>query len=730
MNNQVYISGPLAVAVFMIKGVAFDADATNVSGTMMRALLVPTKGPVSYGVESLVRSVAAPDSVTGKKVEMYFSILQCSSHGADLDDLRRKMNIAEDILVGSGYKGDWLSCKDISALHSSILSNSRIGITRDPAPMQKVSGSLDNVADCLIRYSEEPLEAFSLIAYPGRKEALNVNVSVFATDDVRASVIAKSFNSRMMCRTFMTSRNYLAVRMKCLSQANNSSIARGHITMLPTSMTEFLTDHMPTQPYILGNGILNNDDGLYLGDIGKKRFTPAAASLFNLAVVGRPGSGKSNFLANLIQSVNMKGIHCFIIDLFDSDFRSLAKSIDAAVFTQNSPTEMLLNPFDIEGLSPDETQEFAKNYLLESLSLFTPQDGFVTRALADYYKTERPARNAENFIEYALDHFRKNNSYDERLEQSHFGALEQRLKKLNDSMTGVGTFQLAPLVKHNTMVELGNISSIETKTMMVSYLLHLLFLMKKKAYKAGKMSPTFIFIDEVSVLTDVAKSDLNIAAQGLKRFLLDLIKMGRKYGMYIVSANQELREFEAYFEQSHVKVLLNSMWHDQMGYEFLPYKNCVHRLKVGEAVLSMPEVQQAFVFQTPICTALQERWTDDRLLRYMNEQYPQYVHDRASTSDRQKPSCDVNDCRMASSGTIKAMAEEVISYVCNCLNNPDRAAAKEWRRGFNLRKFVKGIVRASTFSDENADSIIEEIGRQVMNTHNQVLITYIEDQLI
>ena len=100
------------VAAFKVTGVSVEAGSETFN-TLLRSITPFEKGPVKYGVEILLRSIPSSDSVTGKILETYISLIQSAGYGFHLDRFLRKMDVVEHTLTSSGYEGVWVMKEDI-----------------------------------------------------------------------------------------------------------------------------------------------------------------------------------------------------------------------------------------------------------------------------------------------------------------------------------------------------------------------------------------------------------------------------------------------------------------------------------------------------------------------------------------------------------------------------------------------------------------------------------------
>lgn len=723
-----------AIGGFRILGIPPEATTSRPQTNLLSDLLssLQPSGGYRYIIEILACSVPDNNFIKGKGVEVYISIIQHSEcYHTNKSVLLRKLDIAKEILEYEGYRLAHISETQIAKLHHR-LSNCRFSAaTRDSqSDGTTLSGDLDQVISTLINHEKAELEAFSILMWASNKDMVKINTAVFAGMKRRISLIAKSFNTRLKTNIQETRQAmYLKKRLSHLYESRDiAAFSRKNIpNVLPTGKTDSLKDFNPRQAQCLTKDILDNDEGLHLGSIGNRRFTPPLNYLYNMAVLGRSGSGKTSFLGTMIESLSKKGIHYIVLDLFDSDFRALAEMTNAAVFTMGHETSLELNPFAIDGLSNDELREFAKEFIMGTLSFEPPLDGFILNALPKYYKSD-VSRNSEDFRRFSLRDYKLNNSYGPEAEKGVGGVLDSRLLKLQTCTSGKNSFKSASLLKNNSIIELAGVSGVESKAIIVSYILHLLMMLKMKAYKSGNVSPTFVFIDEVSALTDIVRaSDINIAAQGLKRFLLDIIKRGRKYGLFLTLATQEMTNFESYYQQSHVKVVMNSYYSEQMGYEYLPYKDTVHRLEVGSAICSMPEVHTAFLFKTKKFAGFKKRWDDDMTLSYMKDNFPEYVRDCLEADEN---ASEAKEKAIAPFTPEIEIAKKIAKYIITKLMDPDREKVAQWKESFNIRKFILQVLSEANLSEKLVNEIFVEIIILAGTMKQNLLIDYLKEKQI
>ena len=687
MKDRIYIADKgRAVAVFKMTGVSAEADLQTWN-SLLRSVTVTSKGPARYGVEVLLRSERCEDTVTGKKLEAYISLIQSAQYGVDMDRLQRKMDVVESILIRSGYEGVWIMKEDIASLHTSLLSSGMIGITCDPK--RKVAGDVDSVADALVRYAADESEAFSIVAY-GSGDNVRVNTVVLAASEARVPVLAKAFNSELMTCSRELSDNrkgYLAVRMSCVNKRYNSSCKWESIpSLLPTSRTESLATWLPVQPQVLGKDFIENQDGIYIGTLPSgRKLTIPVKTFHSSAIVGRPGYGKSYLLGHLVKTLGQMNQHVVVLDLIDSDFRSLAKDLNAPVFAQDrGDTSLQLNPFRVKGFTVKENQKLCTDFLLSALSLFAPQDTFLRDTICDYFSSRNEARGIWDFIQYFEQNFKRLNNYAAEMQSNHIGALKSRLRKLQSCISD-REFDPEMILRNNAIIELENVDSKEDKAIILLFLIHVLIMIKRKEAKSGIVKPTFLVIDEMAELLNGKLNDTDVGGMSLRDMLLKVILTCRKVGLYLVTATQDFQAVEPYFAQSHLRILLNSKYCKEMGEEFSHYQQMLPKLKVGQCVLEMSEFSQPLLFQTPEFS-FGYKLSDEEVSAYMRERFPEYVASSIKPYD---------------------VAVSVMSYIVTQLSELKGNELEIWKPNFNVRDFVTKVLTSAGKPEILEDVLVE-----------------------
>ncbi len=689
-DSKIYIADRhTAVAAFKMTGISLEAEANSETfKELLQSITHSEKGPVRYGVEILLRSVSSPDSVTGKILEAYISLIQIQSseYGIHLNRFLRKMDIVEHTLTSSGYEGVWMMNKDIASLHTSILSGGLIGMTSNPTRM--VSGNIDNAMNALVRYSEGESEALSIIAY-GCNDGVRTNAVVLASSAARISVLAKAFDSRLRCciRKLRNNINYLPARLSCINKKNNSSSDWGRKlpSLLPSSRIESLATMLPAQPMILGKDFIDNPEAIHLGNIpatGSKLTIPVN-SAHSCVIVGRPGYGKSYFLGSLVKTLSDMNQHVIVLDLIDSDFRSMATQINAAVFSQDrGDTSLDLNPFRVKGFSEQETQKLSTDFLLSAISMFAPQDTFLRDTVSAYYSESiNESKGIFDFIQYFQQTFPKLNKYAGEMQSNHISALKSRLRKLQSCISD-REFCPDMILKNNAIIELEKMDSREDKAISLLFLLNFLIQIKRREAKSGVVTPTFLIVDEAAeLLSGGLDKDIDVAGRNLRDMLLKVIRTCRKIGLYLICATQDYHSVADYFQQSHVRILMNNKYLKEMGTEWEPYQLLLPKLKVGQCLIEMSEFSKPLLFQTPEFT-FGPKMSDEMVTQYMREKFPEYISGI-------KP-YDV--------------ALPVVSYVLSQLSELKGNELEVWKSNFNIREFITKILTTA-----GKQSILEDV---------------------
>ena len=675
-----------AVAAFKMTGISLEADSET-----FKELLQSTseKGPVRYGVEILLRSVSSPDSVTGKILEGYISLIQSSGCGIHLNRFLCKMDVVEHTLTSSGYDGVWVMKEDIESLHTSMLSGGLIGITSSPA--RAVSANLNSVMDALVRYSGSESEAVSIIAYGyGCNDGVRTNTVVLASSAARISVLAKALDPRLRCCVRKVRNGiigYLPARLSCINKNNDSSSDWGRKlpSLLPSSRIESLANMVPPQPMMLGKEFIDNPEAIHLGNIpatGRKLTIPVN-SAHSCVIVGRPGYGKSYFLGSLVKTLSDMNQHVIVLDLIDSDFRSMATQINAAVFSQDrGDTSLDLNPFRVKGFSEQETQKLSTDFLLSAISMFAPQDTFLRDTVSAYYSESiNESKGIFDFIQYFQQTFPKLNKYAGEMQSNHISALKSRLRKLQSCISD-REFCPDMILKNNAIIELEKMDSREDKAISLLFLLNFLIQIKRREAKSGVVTPTFLIVDEAAeLLSGGLDKDIDVAGRNLRDMLLKVIRTCRKIGLYLICATQDYHSVADYFQQSHVRILMNNKYLKEMGTEWEPYQLLLPKLKVGQCLIEMSEFSKPLLFQTPEFT-FGPKMSDEMVTQYMREKFPEYISGI-------KP-YDV--------------ALPVVSYVLSQLSELKGNELEVWKSNFNIREFITKILTTA-----GKQSILEDV---------------------
>lgn len=487
--------------------------------------------------------------------------------------------------------------------------------------------------------SDIPDSMFSIML-KGDGDHVGFSIQVFAREEMQAALIYLNFVQGMN-NTFLP--EYCKMELKNLS--DYWSLFRLDTSFPPAIMSYAELSNVLQLPFgqgsgipvapqqrrlpLFGHGLINGNDvpmGEVIGNVGKTLTLPLQRQVSHMSVLGISGSGKSNFLLHYLNEMyNNYGIPFLVIDPVSTEFRTLKFSLKDErlnVFTPGSeisPFEFNLFALSCENLSVREYKMVLKDYLRNSLQLFSPLDKLIDETVDSIFLQKGwldvSTQKLRPGSVFTIDDFIK--TFDQVFEQSKFkGNLQNmassgrvRLNALRGFFNSVARMPLADVMSVPTVVELGRLQSAEAKSTMLLYLLSMvkLYMMESAARirrdtgESQVRKPSLILvIDEAHSILEMHEQGegMNIAQHGVVNTINQLLLEYRKYGLSVVVADQRVSVLQDVLTNTHVQVIFKQI--DPVGKQ------------VASDIISLDEVQmlamqktgQAFVkhegLETPI----------------------------------------------------------------------------------------------------------------------------------
>lgn len=399
--------------------------------------------------------------------------------------------------------------------------------------------------------------------------------------------------------------------------------------------------HMPPVPKFLPATNVTADNSLAIGKVGKLNFYLSKENIaHHTMLLGMSGMGKTVLLNNMMHELYKNNIHFVNIDLSTQAFRRVAPATKSMVYTVDANVSpMDLNLFNVEGMDPKRTKGMASTLLKNLLEEdFKAIHQFVDDAFDTFQGT-----SVLEFIKHALTTYDQNDYYNGEL-RSMRGSLEVRLNELKKLNNGY-MFHLEKILKENTIIEFANVDEEKTRALYIYFILLNIWLQKKYSYnQSGIARPTVLFIDEVHRLLDT--DNCKYAAMALKQLLKDILAEGRKFGLWLVLADQTFDIISHFYYQAGTKVIFKSPYHDGMNDYFHTVKTYIPTLEKGKALIYTSEMEAP----TPVeLDAPHPEFTinmnDKDLMKHIHMNFKSIYDDQYRSSRAKKLLNDFRDMR-------------------------------------------------------------------------------------
>jgi conjugal transfer ATP-binding protein TraC len=282
-------------------------------------------------------------------------------------------------------------------------------------------------------------------------------------------------------------------------------------------------------------------------------YSPVDGGNFNIAVVGKSGSGKSVFMQENFTSVRGAGGMVFIID--DGKSFKNSSQLQGGKFIEIKDG-ISINPFtmiDWESIKCSKDRANAvHNFFISLISqicrpinpINEDEKSLIAKATRNIL-TNHQSSGSLNLIADELLKVAKTPIQME-IAQSLELSLRVFTEKYNHFFTGQSDIKM-----DNKLVvfELSNIKGEEMRDLKSVVMMTLMYLIEEKIYKGDRKTPSSLIIDEAWDL---------LHGEGMKLFIGGYVRRIRKYGGNLVTGTQSINDY--YKNPAARAVLENSQW--------------------------------------------------------------------------------------------------------------------------------------------------------------------------
>lgn len=234
-------------------------------------------------------------------------------------------------------------------------------------------------------------------------------------------------------------------------------------------------------------------------------------------ISGSTGSGKSNTVYEIIRQLHHDGIKFMVIEPTKGEYKNVFGGFqDVSVFGTNpKKTELLiLNPFRFEDdIHVLEHVDRIIEIFNACWPMYAAMPAVLKKAVIESYKgcgwnlitsecDNYPARYpsfADLLI--CLDKVIEESAYDGEVKSNYKGSLETRVESLSNGLNGLifsnNEVESSVLFDNNTIIDLSRISSLETKSLIMGFLI-----MRLNEYRVSQSSEANAQLKHVTVLEE------------------------------------------------------------------------------------------------------------------------------------------------------------------------------------------------------------------------------------
>lgn len=616
--------------------------------------------PPLFELELVCNSCQVSDQLHGGKPHFFLVVYLASLVSVEKEyllDIKSLMSSETDALISVLHRMGYMTKvygtdADNPVEAAGLIPSGLVGRTvwmatssGEKAEHQLLSIGIPTAFDNLIEMMSDIPDSLFSIFLRSDGDRTGFNIRVFAREQMQAALIYINFVEGMKA-------NYVPVYDKV--QIRNVVDYWTHFRLdngmeFPVISYEELSNILQL-PFGLRSGIpvtpqqrrlplfepgLINGDGICVGDVvgsvGKRLTLPLHSQVNHLSVLGISGLGKSNFLLYYLNEMyNRYDIPFLVIDPVSTEYRKLKSSLNGGrlnVFTPGSevsPFEFNLFALSCESLTVREYKSVLKDYLRNSLHLFSPLDKLLDETIDTVFLNNGwldvstakylPGRafNIQEFMQAFDLTFAKSRFTGNQVNIAASGKV--RLNSLRSYFDTVASLPLAEILSTPTVVELGKLQSADAKSTMLLYLLnmvklHMMEVSARRSAESGngqiKQPCLILVIDEAHSILEMQErgETMNVAQRGVIDTINQLLLEFRKYGLSVVIADQRVSVLQDVLTNTHVQVIFKQI--DPRGKQMaadiisLDEVQMLADQRVGEAFVKHGKLEKPVQVQTP-----------------------------------------------------------------------------------------------------------------------------------
>lgn len=482
----------------------------------------------------------------------------------------------------------------ISTMRIWMCSNTLMESPRNYAPVTLLSAW----NSCLLTMEQHPGAIVSMMVRCGNG-ILNFNLMTLATTSQIARHLYNSFSQGLPTAyrpqgqemALGKAESYFMHRIE--KQERVAPLDLTMVFALPVgSECNVLKVAMPAKrPMRFPEGVLDGTDYRIgcLSDATEHTITlPLHKRPQHMSVLGVSGYGKSNFLLTYLTEMwTDYGIPCLVIDPVTTEYRHLYGSMQGGhplVFTPGKPH---VSPFRFTLFAMDsfphltvaQYKHIVKDYLRATLNLFVPLDRFLDEVVDRTFLRKRwfdvYTPKEQRGMSITLDDLIHN--FDVLFEEYQFeGQMRSmaqsgriRLESLRENFMSVAAMPAHDVFRRPTVVELGDIRSVEKKSALLLFILMQvkLFLEERAALASqqpnggvdalSKQTSLILVLDESHVFLEShgGNNDLNQSQQQVISAIYALLTEYRKYGLSVILADQRTSVLGEAMSNTHTQLV-------------------------------------------------------------------------------------------------------------------------------------------------------------------------------
>lgn len=259
---------------------------------------------------------------------------------------------------------------------------------------------------------------------------------------------------------------------------------------------------------------------------------------YNIISLGSSGSGKSQTCKAFIARASISyGVKFLIID-YNGEYVKFAKDTNSAIWKAGESFK--INPFLLNGMSPEERASLAIESLVVCAKITPLQAGKVKSALLKHYKSGKEPTLLELWKELCSK--KKPNDL-----------IDQRFRSIQRVIGSEPREFWESILTRNNVVDLSSLNDSE-KALAAHVILERIYELFNSNTELNNRLRLSIMVDEAwRVLQNATYED-----QEYESLLSRIARQGRKYGFGIVIATQQLEDLpQTFINSSAIKVLHN-----------------------------------------------------------------------------------------------------------------------------------------------------------------------------